>query len=197
MHGLFKKARREQGLTQSELAQLVGCRQSAISMFESGRVDALSRDTLEALANVLHVEILPEPPAETTGQVLKYCPIAECPSNIPYVVGDQLCFNPSLVRESSADRGHCPSCGEFLESGCPNPDCNAPIRDGAFCWSCGEAHVAPAVSLNQSAEAWARDRRKQIRDIRQLSTITTREHATPASMLNLRDRTNVQKRKTR
>jgi hypothetical protein len=154
-------------------------------MFESGRDHALSRETLSALAEVLHIEILPEPSHEPAGQVLKYCPIADCPSNIPFVVGGQLCFKPSPVQEPAAARGHCPYCGELFESACPNPDCNAPVCAGACCWHCGEAYVAPATHPSLPLEDWVRDRRKQIREIHQLSTTTIREPLATNSMVNL------------
>ena len=41
-HEFFRRIRREKGITQTELARLAGCTQSAVSMFESGRHDAVN-----------------------------------------------------------------------------------------------------------------------------------------------------------
>ena len=62
MEAIFKqlrKARIAAGLTQAALAGQVGCTQSAVSMMEAGRPEALSRESLEKLAKVLNVT-LPE-----------------------------------------------------------------------------------------------------------------------------------------
>ena len=58
----FKEARKAKGLNQSSLAQMVGCKQSAISMFEGGMVTKLSDETVKKLSEVLEVP-LEEPPA--------------------------------------------------------------------------------------------------------------------------------------
>ena len=49
----LRKARQERMLTQAELARLVGCKQTLISYYETGRVRAVPLDTLERLASVL------------------------------------------------------------------------------------------------------------------------------------------------
>ena len=107
--GQVRRRRRSEGLTQSELAGEVGCTQSAVSMFESGRLDALSAETQHRIAKRLGLE----PPAERAGgsgsdavkraqTVCKYCPVDDCPSNVPYAVRGALHFKPSLM-EAVAD----------------------------------------------------------------------------------------------
>ena len=102
IHRMFRRRRIEAGLTQSELARQVGCKQSAISMFESGRVDVLSRDKLASIAERLGIDpdMLPAPelPAATVPRSprrLYYCPVDECPSNIPYTVRKSV-FSPDV-----------------------------------------------------------------------------------------------------
>ena len=52
----IKTARMSRGISQQRLAELVGCSQSAIGMYESGAREP-SRDTLEALADVFNVPL--------------------------------------------------------------------------------------------------------------------------------------------
>ena len=141
----LKAARRELGLTQSELAAEVGCKQAALSMFESGLPTKLSDETVRKLAARLNVD-LNERPAATAAedgfQILPmsqkkgFCPDSECPSNFPYLVGGRLVFRPHLAAGK-----HCAHCGELLESRCPS--CGAPLNEGAFCSACGANYVQP------------------------------------------------------
>ena len=43
---LFRCRRRELSVTQADIAEQAGCKQSAVSMFEAGRVTALSTSTI-------------------------------------------------------------------------------------------------------------------------------------------------------
>lgn len=51
----IKLLRKQKGLTQTELGQLIGVQNSAIAKYEKGRVVNLKRDTLEKLAKALDV----------------------------------------------------------------------------------------------------------------------------------------------
>ena len=98
LHKLLRKARIDAGLTQAALAAQVGCKQSAVSMMEAGRPEALSRESLEKLAKVLNVT-LPEavdakPLSPTSGAGPAVCPGFNCPSNLPYAVGGEVFFMP-------------------------------------------------------------------------------------------------------
>ena len=53
----FAEARRREGLSQSALAEEVGCMQSAISMFEKGNVTKLSKETIQKLSDRLKVPL--------------------------------------------------------------------------------------------------------------------------------------------
>ena len=80
LHRQLGDARREQGLTQKQLAEQIGASQPAISMLESGRMDALSQEKIDLLAEVLGVasEAAGQPSAHRPA--LWYCPNPECPS---------------------------------------------------------------------------------------------------------------------
>ena len=51
------KARREKGMTQSALAEAVGCKQSAISMLESGQSAKIAQETVTRIAALLGVAL--------------------------------------------------------------------------------------------------------------------------------------------
>lgn len=92
----FKDARRALGLTQTALAQEIGCHQAALSMFEKGNPTKLSEEYVRKLADRLglNVEALSGEVAleESKGVsgfasvALGFCPEPECPSNSPYSV---------------------------------------------------------------------------------------------------------------
>ena len=155
------KARRSKGLTQSELARLAECKQSAVSMMERGRGDALSRQKLAAVAEVLGVdaaryleEASPDEgvAAPTVAGNSGICPVFDCPSNIPYIVNGRMLVLP---RSGSAGSGrHCAYCGELLERQCP--ECGAAVAAGrACCGECGEPYVAVPESPEAGSSNWA------------------------------------------
>lgn len=160
------RARRERGMTQSALALAVGCKQSAVSMLESGQPEKLSRESVEKIAKLLGVAW----PAEGGGAVeaegvTGYCPQPACPSNIPYAVQGELLFWPKL--QPLARGGRCAFCGELLESRCPH--CQAPVAaEGACCAACGGARVAGAPPAGLRAEEWSALRRREIAEWRAL-----------------------------
>lgn len=162
VHHRLRDARRARGLSQAALADAVTCQQSAISMMETGRRDALSRDKLLAVAELLGVEgvdaHIQEPAPHPHPALLKICPAAECPSNTPYLVAGELRILPQAVVAPATAASYCALCGEVLETTCPG--CRAPVRPGACCSDCGSAYVPlPALPPSQVAE-WARQRRE-------------------------------------
>ncbi len=175
LHELLLAARRAAGMTQSELARKVGCQQSAISMFESGRPESLSEEKVRALAKVLGVDSAARPgvPVGPAGSrsVLKYCPVDDCPSNVPYAVRGQVCLAPTLVMAEAAERTHCRDCGELLESACPNDGCGAPVSPGAFCPACGTAYVTPGGLAPEDGKAWIAERRAAIAQLRTVQKV--------------------------
>lgn len=168
LHIQLRDARRAQGWSQSALAAEVGCKQSAISMMEGGRTDALAQDKLQAIATLLGVSLEPAPAtaAALALPVLKVCPVAECPSNMPYVAGGQLHFLPLPVRAPAEDATRCGYCGEVLESACPQ--CKALLRPGACCTACGSPYVPPLAEEPADRIAWADRQRERVIQIRGL-----------------------------
>lgn len=174
---LFRQARRRQGLTQSEVARQVGCKQSAISMFEAGRSDALSQEKQRRLAELLGVDVellTSSQIARRVVPVLKFCPVGDCPSNIPYVVGDRVCLRPTMIQGVKGVLEWCASCGEILEEICPNENCRTEVFEGAFCRRCGTAYVQPVHPLPERLVEWADAQRARIHEIRTLSATERR-----------------------
>ena len=168
-----RQRRREMSITQAELAERVGCQQSAISMFEAGRTCAVAKKTIESIARALELDSADVDALAETGvlsvRVLKYCPVDACPSNIPYVVGGNIYYQPSVCRAREEQRSRCTSCGEIMQDACPNSDCAAPLVEGACCPLCGTAYVTATILPPEDAETWAVQQRARIRDIRELS----------------------------
>ena len=167
VHVMLRDARRAAGMTQSALASAVSCKQSAISMMERGRVDALAQGTLENIAEMLGVD-LPDQAKPSVLQDLTvisagaYCPTFDCPSNLPYMVGGEIFFAPS----SSGGSKHCSYCGELVESRCPG--CGAVVESGACCLVCGTAYVSSEGLGLPDPQRWADEQRARIREIRGL-----------------------------
>lgn len=171
---IIENARRSKGLTGARLALQAGCTQSAISQFEHGKTTALKRDTVEKIAKILGIELpVEESPteqaAESSAPALPiqpkaaFCPNGECPSNIPYTVGDELLLYPRKQPNPSAR--YCPWCGEVLEHDCPQ--CQEPATQSAFCPACGSKRIEPPADIDDPI-AWAEKRRKEIADISSL-----------------------------
>jgi len=169
---LITAARRQRGMTQSELARQAGCRQSAVSMFESGHANALARPKIDALLKLLEIErpaadeasgespavSVPLPDKETG----RYCPVFDCPSNIPFTVRDTLLIKPQIP--PAANARHCAFCGELLESACP--ECDAPVNSGACCTQCGTAYIShPPPLAGEHPAAWAETQRTRLREL--------------------------------
>ena len=150
----IREARREMGLSQSELASEVGCKQSALSMFEQGDGTKLNDAVVERLAKKFGVSLdaaesvggeggggRVEPAADARPSVA-FCPNPQCPTNHLYRVGGRDCHRPDRAAADPVGGRFCAMCGEVLERKCPN--CGAAVHDGAFCSFCGEPYVATA-----------------------------------------------------
>ena len=167
----FKEARQAKGYNQSTLARMVGCKQSAISMFEAGMTTKLSDETVKKMAEVLEVSLEPVPAVSqeplsnqiqriSSATVHGYCPNCDCLSNLPYVVNAHLFYRPLRQFASPTGGVRCTQCGEILEMKCPS--CGAPLNDGACCAACGTAYVTPAVPEGTDIVAYARNRREEL-----------------------------------
>ncbi|MFU8779680.1 MAG: helix-turn-helix domain-containing protein [Kiritimatiellia bacterium] len=151
--------RRERGMTQSELADQIGCKQSAISMFERGNPQAIASEKQQALAKLLDIPWTnPRPavlvPASTTARDTNYCPHYECPSNVPYRVGPRLLAIPRSPASTTGK--YCRYCGEVCETHCPT--CKAPYSHGACCPACGSSYIPVPPSDASAWEQWSQAR---------------------------------------
>ena len=137
----FKDARRALGLSQSVLADEIGCHQEAISMFERGNATKLSEEYVSKIAKRLGIDIKKlqdeeenaGKPAEVSVSV-GYCPDCECPSNTSYTVGGRSFYKITLQKGI-----YCAHCGEVLEKCCPS--CGAALNEGACCTMCGSKYI--------------------------------------------------------
>ena len=148
----IKEARRAAKLSQSVVAAAVGCKQSALSMFEQGDGTKLNDEVVGKLAKRFGVSLTPtasvaEPtaaprvlPASAEIRVRGFCPNPHCPSNKPYEVDGRTFVLPDRLAADPVGGKFCALCGESLEKRCPN--CGAPVHDGAVCSLCGDAYVA-------------------------------------------------------
>ena len=148
----IKEARRAAKLSQSVVAAEVGCKQSALSMFEQGDGTKLNDEVVGKLAKRFGVSLTPtasvaEPtaaprvlPASAEIRVRGFCPNPHCPSNKPYEVDGRTFVLPDRLAADPVGGKFCALCGESLEKRCPN--CGAPVHDGAVCSLCGDAYVA-------------------------------------------------------
>lgn len=179
----FRRARRERGLTQSAVAEAIGATQSAVSMFESGRPDALADDKILSMASLLGLDV--ESTTRAAGAVTavgtrihKYCPAHDCPSHVAYVSAGRACLMVIPVTALPGESTRCALCGEVLESHCPNPECTAPVGPGAFCVRCGTAYVSAPPDADRDPDSFVRLRGAQLRELHTLarfsSTLTTR-----------------------
>ena len=167
----LREARRAKGLTQADLARRVGCQQSAVSMMEAGRSDALAQETLTRIASELGVVLetntpeLSTAPSSVPSVGRAFCTDPECPSNVPFVTSGTLLFWP---RPQPVPGGrHCAFCGEVLAHVCGQ--CGAPSGTGACCKACGRAFVPPPATVQADSATWAENRRRQIAEWRALA----------------------------
>lgn len=171
---IVRDARCSKGMTQSQLAEAVGCKQSAVSMFESGRVDVLSQKTLMAIAEQLGLDVkslsaMDARPLTARSLVLKCCSIDSCPSNIPYTVQGRLRYAPAMIESPAAEQTRCAMCGDVLEDRCPNAACRAELNEGAFCQKCGTVYVPSVREEQDDVEQWAETARARISELMAMS----------------------------
>ncbi len=158
------ETRRARGITQSDLARQVNCKQSAISMLERGYENALSGQKVDAILKLLDISLPERPPPQPPPSVvpLRYCPVFDCPSNLPVAVQNRLLFFPNPHFPPAA-APHCPACGELLECKCP--ECGAVVNPGACCIHCGVPYVSapPEAETPPSPAVWSETRQQQLR----------------------------------
>ena len=150
----LRNARREAKLSQSVVAAEVGCKQSALSMFEQGDGTKLNEEVIGKLAKKFNVSLTAErkieepeslsvPLAFAPVQEIRlhgFCPNPHCPSNKVYEVDGRTFVLPNRLAADPVGGKFCTLCGEILEKRCPN--CGAPVHDGAICSLCGDPYVA-------------------------------------------------------
>lgn len=148
-----KAARREAGLTQGELASQVGCKQSALSMFEQGDGTKLNDEVIEKLAKKFNLSLKSSHQNSSSASAVQvrsgpitpkrgFCPNPHCPSNHEYFVEEMRLFKPDREAADPVGGKFCALCGELLEKKCPN--CGAPVHAGAICSLCGQPYVVVA-----------------------------------------------------
>lgn len=149
-----KEARRAAGLSQSVLASEVGCKQSALSMFEQGDGTKLNDEVIGKILKKFSIELpkkdagsdaapVPSvPPPRSFAPHTAFCPNPHCPSHVSYEVDGRVLLSPNRVRQDPVGGRFCAVCGELLERRCPN--CGSPVHDGAICSVCGDPYVALA-----------------------------------------------------
>ncbi len=164
VHLALRDARRAQGLTQSDIAREINCTQSAISMFEAGRTNALSAETIAQIARKLGVDAKALPSSPARPPVFKYCPVDECPMNVPFVVRGEILFTPTLTNAPDTQMTRCPFCGELMESHCPGKDCGAPVANSSCCPDCGTRYVPSCRAVGTPAK-WAEKQRANIKEL--------------------------------
>ena len=147
----IKEARRAAKLSQSVVAAEMGCKQSALSMFESGDGTKLNAEVINKLAKKFDVSLeVPEAKESPSAPVVLprteqvtvrgFCPNPHCPSNTAYEVDGRTYVRSNRAEADPVGGRFCAVCGEVLEKRCPN--CGASIHDGAICSFCGEPSVA-------------------------------------------------------
>ena len=144
----LRDARRSAKLGQSELAAEVGCKQSAISMFERGNPTKLGQEYVEKIAAKFKISLSEQndetlPPVSRgmeTVPMVGFCPNPECPTNAAVKIGGKSFFVPDRKKADPVGGRFCAMCGEVLEKVCPN--CGAMLHDGAVCSMCGDPYVS-------------------------------------------------------
>lgn len=156
----IKKARQQRHLSQSDLARKVGCKQSALSMYENGQTRALGSAIIGKICDELglipptQAELLEDAQTKAKG-VRTFCPNPDCLSNLPLQMGGQTLLVPQKhVAEGKAC--HCAWCGEVLEKACP--ECGEPVNAGAFCECCGTAYLVETPERADPARIAASER---------------------------------------
>ena len=150
-----REARKQAGLSQSVVAREIGCKQSALSMFEQGDGTKLNREAIENLCRKFSIPLLEQSGNKASAgsslaaQIFDvshergFCPNPNCPSHQVYEVEGKRFFKPNRNEQDPVGGKFCAVCGEVLEKRCPN--CNAPIHEGAVCSFCGAPYVSSCM----------------------------------------------------
>ena len=148
----LKTARKAAKISQIDLANEIGCKQSALSMFEQGDGTKLNDEVIRRFAEKFGVDLdakkkesaaqgdVPRPSLAVRSQARGYCPNPRCPSNRAYDVEGRTFYQPDRAAADPVFGKFCALCGETLIKACPN--CGAPVHDGGFCSLCGEPYIA-------------------------------------------------------
>ena len=151
----IKEARKAAKLSQSVVAAEVGCKQSALSMFEQGDGTKLNDEVVERLAKKFSVDLKAAAAesketeqvsevllATATAPATGYCPNPHCPSNQRYEIDGRTFAKPDRQAADPVGGKFCAICGEVLLKRCPN--CGSPVHEGSTCSYCGEPYVTVA-----------------------------------------------------
>ena len=144
----IRDARRAAKLSQSIVADEVGCKQSALSMFEQGDGTKLSEDIVVRLAEKFGVSLESEEgyaeSSDASSSLFSpfsgFCPNPSCPTNHAYRVEEREFRRPDRSAADPVGGRFCAICGEALERKCPS--CGAAVHEGAVCSLCGSPYVA-------------------------------------------------------
>ena len=157
LHIMLRRARKQRGLTQGQVADLIGVAQATLSAHERGR-ELVPKGRLLRLAEILTLD--PQEALDALAkaeQVLRCCCNPHCPSTSPYEVGEEILYRPRFVTADAIKRLYCQVCGDVMLRACER--CNAPLEDGAACPQCGTFYVAPSVAQEIADEQSAALRR--------------------------------------
>ena len=150
-----RDARKAARISQSELAAEVGCKQSALSMFEQGDGTKLNDEVVNRLASKFSIKLptaesesappsawgqTPSEWGQTPEKGSGFCPNVGCPSHVAYEVDGRKLLKPDRAAQDPVGGRFCAICGERLERKCPN--CGGALHDGAICSFCGEPYLA-------------------------------------------------------
>lgn len=138
-----RRRRHEKHFSQADLAERIGCSQTAISKIEAGELEALSGQKLKSLCHELGLQT---PEGSTAGSILSYCGNPDCPLGWREVVNGKLSIQPVMFRIEADTSRFCKACGMPLLTQCQDVNCGAPPEEGAaFCTACG----SPLVQLEK------------------------------------------------
>ena len=142
-------ARREAGISQTELAAEIGCKQSALSPFERGDGTKLSDEAIQKLSAKFGIPIpkdatsAPQPSTfdlqPAASAATGFCPNPDCPSHRKVQAAGKAIIIPDRKLSDPVGGRFCALCGEVLERKCPN--CGSPVHEGAVCSFCGKPYV--------------------------------------------------------
>ncbi|MCA9450694.1 MAG: helix-turn-helix transcriptional regulator, partial [Candidatus Omnitrophica bacterium] len=111
----IRERRKERKIRQSQLAELAGVTQSAISMLENGQSDAVSDAKLVKILEVLELK----PESDRPRPVFGFCPSAQCPYLRMRFHGGRLLPVPLVLPADLDSAAEC-ACGTLLEVYCPS-----------------------------------------------------------------------------